>query len=94
MSNLILMTLGVIILLATVFAIYKFMPKKKKKKKSFMHHYHEDIIFKDVKTDEVDFEQVSVTNFNAASKGLKGHKMQIQETKPALQINPPTMGRR
>ena len=93
MNNLSFIILGIIVLIVMGFTIWKSIFKKRKKKsKSFMHHYHEEVVFKDVKEQEFNFEQVSVDHFNTASKGLKANKLeQKQKKKIELKINTPKM---
>ncbi len=94
MNNLVLISIIAVTTLVIIFAMWKLIFKRKtKKRKSFAHHYHDDLNFTKKEVEKMEFEQVSIDHFNAASKGLKLNKpVEKKENKLALKLNTPKMG--
>jgi len=95
MNDGIFIVFGILAVLAIALLVHFLLSNKKKKKpKSFAYQYIEDVRLRETQLEKVEIEQVSISHFNTASKGLKAHKLDNdRETKLALKINPPKMRR-
>lgn len=94
MNKIVLISLAVVAL-AIIIAVIKTMSKRnQKKKKSFAKDYHHDLQFAKRVIEKMEFEQVSIDHFNAASsKGLKMNKQEIKKENKLVNKPPtPRMG--